>query len=230
MLLFALALVPPAVAAPEPTPPPTSEPMPEEEEEIDVAPGQPLPEPSVDGWDFEQKKEALQVDVEDAGMHDFVADEKKKPPPPDHWHLDPSGKVPLHDDFDIQVIATNEAFVVVELPVLVSIARAAFLAEHPGGIKLIGEITSGGHKVIQTHIVTGESVLEAGPTLVYLKAALPNPAKAGDVRFLVKTGDLPAPPPVADPNAPKGTKPPAPPPPPAPPKDRYARTTVFMRK
>jgi hypothetical protein len=229
VLVLALAFV--RSAAAQDGVAPGDEPVPDDEEEdIDVAPGAPRPQPSTDGWDFEQQKEKLVLEDDDEAMHDFVADEKKKAPPPDWWHVDPAGKAPLSDSFDIQVVAYNDAYVVVELPVLVSIGRAAFAAEHPGGIVVVGEITSGGQKVVQRQDVTPDAVLEAGPTLIFLKAALPNPAKAGDVRFLVKTGELPAPPPVADPAAPKTTRPPPPPPPPAPPKDRYARTTVFMRK
>lgn len=221
MFVLALSLVHPAAAQ--------AEPIPEEEEEIDVAPGGPAPAPSSAEWDFEQEHASLDLEVDDEEMRDFAAEERKKPPPPAFWHVDPTGKAPLSDSFAIQVVAYDDRFVVVELPVLVAVGREQFAAEHPGGLVVVGEITSGGLRVVQRLTITADAVLPTGPTLAFLKAALPNPAKAGDVRFLVKTGELPPPPPPADPNAPKSAKPPPPPPPPDPPKDRYARTTVFVR-
>lgn len=202
---------------------------PVEEDDIDV-PSSDSDKKTGDDWGFGQPKPALRLDEDDGAMTDFVAEERKKPPPPDHWHLDPTGKVPLSDDFDIQVVAYNERWIVFELPVLVANDRASFAQQHPGGILVVGEVTSGAHRVVLQQAVTPDGVLEAAPTLVFLKAALPSPVPAGDVRFLVKVGELPAPPPAPDPAAPKSAKPPPPPPPPPPPRDRYARTTVFMRK
>ncbi|MEQ1508370.1 MAG: hypothetical protein ABMB14_39430, partial [Myxococcota bacterium] len=150
-----------------------------------------------EGWGFEKQTSKLEQTVDDdEGMHDFVADAKKKAPPPVWWHLDPRGKGALHDDFDIQIDAYNDEFLLVELPVVVATDRASFTAAHPGGIVLIAEITSGALRRVVSEIVAPEAVFDAAPTLVFLKTALPTPAKTGEVRFLVKVGELPAPPPA----------------------------------
>jgi hypothetical protein len=173
-----------------------------------------------DGFQRDTTKITVSVDDDDV-MHDFVADAARQAPPPDKWHLDLKGKLPLADNFDIQFDAWDAKYVVVELPVLVSLSRVQFAAEHPNGVVLVAEITSGTNKVVQTQQVPPSAVLDATPTLVYFKAALPNGAPAPDVRFLVKQGELPAPPPT-DPKA-------KPAPPPEPPKDKFARTTVVRR-
>lgn len=175
-------------------------------------------------WGIQKEKLKLSVD-DDEVMQDFVAEAKKKAPPPVWFHLDVAGKKPLEDTFDIQVTAYNNSFVVVELPVLVSITRGTFLAEHPNGIVVVAEITSGSLRRVITETVPPDAVYEVLPTLVFLKTALPTSAATGEVRYLVKVGELPAPPPVAA----AGAKPPPPPEPAAPPKDRFARTTVFRK-
>jgi hypothetical protein len=198
--------------------------VPDEGDDVDISNTQKTKESDSD-WAFEKDKTKLTLSVDDdEGMADFaaqIAEQKKRAAPPPVWfHLDLMGKRPLADNFDVQFDAFDPKYVVVELPVLVSISRPQFAAEHPNGVTLIAEITSGGAKLVQTEHITPASVLDAAPTLVFFKAAMPNTAKSGDVRFLVKIADLPAPP------AP-GSK--AAPPPPAPPKDLFARTTVFVR-
>jgi hypothetical protein len=200
----------------------------DEGDDIDIS-NKPPPAPAPD-WGFEGPKSKKIGDVDDdPTMTDYAAAERKKPPPPVWWHVDLVGKQPLTDAFDIQVTAFDPQLVLVELPVLVARDRASFLAEHPGGMIVQGEVTSAGVKRVILEHVVAEGVYESAPTLVFLKAAVPNPAAAGDVRFLVRTQDLPAPPPVPVPGAKPAPKPPAPPPP-APMKDRFARTTVFLRK
>ena len=62
-----------------------------------------------------------------------------------------------------------------------------------------------------------DAVYESAPTLVFLKAAVPNKVSTDSVRFLVRSQELP----------PTSTG--KPPPPPAPAKDLYARTSTFTR-
>ncbi|MCA9489795.1 MAG: hypothetical protein KC621_07720 [Myxococcales bacterium] len=186
--------------------------------------------PSSGGNGFERPSASLDTDDDDAGMTDFVAAERKKAPPTVWWHVDPSGKKPLTDAFDIQITAWNDQLVLAELPVLVATGRDAFVAEHPGGMVVIAEVTSGAFHQTLTQLVTASTVFESGPTLIFFKVAMPNPAKSGDLRFLIKVGELPTPPPEPDPDAPKTSKPPPPPPPPPPPTDKFARTTVYLRK
>lgn len=224
MLAIALTwLALPAAAAPP-------DDFPEEEEELDLdLPSRPVPADDED-WGFDTKTKArIASDEDDPGMVDFVAAEKKKAPPPTWFHLDPTGREPLADDWDIQVLSLSPDFVVVELPVLVARTRAEFAAAHPGGLLLVGEIGSGPHRVRQEHVVKAESVYESAPTWVFLKTALPIREASGPVSYRVATAELPPPPDPAAPPPPKGSKPPEPPPPPVV-KDRYARTTVFLRK
>jgi hypothetical protein len=173
--------------------------------------------------EFGFAKNTTKIDLtveDDVQMHDFVAEAAKKAPPPDRWHLDLMGKPPFADNYEIQLVAYDAKNLVVELPVLVSISKPQFAAEHPNGVVVVAEISSGATKVVQTQQVTSASVYDATPTLVFFKTALPTAASA-DVRFVIKVGDLPAPPPT-DPKA-------KPAPAPAPPKDKFARTTVLQR-
>jgi hypothetical protein len=190
-------------------------------EDIDI-PVAPAPKPRSDGddWGFDNEDELdLTVD-DDVQMKDFVAEQKKKAPPPVWFHLDVAGKVPLRDDFDIQIDAYNQSFVVVELPVLVSITRGTFATEHPNGIRLVAEVTSGPLKRVITETIAPGAVFEALPTFVFLKTALPTAAPTGEIRYVIKVAELPAP---ADPAA-KGEAPPTPAL-----RDLFARTTVFRR-
>lgn len=206
------------------------DPLDMDEDEIDIPTNQKPNTTSDDDWGFTQKQDKITLSVdEDDSMHDFVADAKKKAPPPVHFHLTPDNKPPLADNFDIQVTAFNEHYVVAELPVLVANGRAAFTAAHPGGLLLIGEITGDGVRQVVTQLVTPDSVFESGPTLVFLKAALPLAARTTNLRFLVKAGEQPVPPALPAPGTKAPPKPPTPPPPPAPPKELFARTTVFLR-
>lgn len=204
------------------------DPLDKDEDEIDIPTNQKSKEDG-DDWGFTQKQEKITLSVDDDdSMHDFVAEAKKKAPPPVYFHLMLDGKAPLTDQFDIQVTAYNDRYVVAELPVLVATSRAEFNAAHPGGLVLVGEVSCEGLHQVLTEVVTAERVFESGPTLVFLKTALPLTSKTGNLRFLVKTGELPVPPAAAT-SASKPPKPPAPPPPPAPPKELFARTTVFLR-
>jgi hypothetical protein len=193
-------------------------------EDIDVPVAPPAPKPSSeeDDWGFDQKQKLdLTVD-DDEQMKDFVAEKKTKAPPPVWFHLDVAGKMPLRDDYEVQIDAYNQSFVVVELPVLVSITRGTFATDHPNGIRLVAEVTSGPLKRVITETITPDAVFEALPTFVFFKTALPTAAPTGEIRYVVKSAELPAPPAAT-------AKAPAPPPPPAPLKDLFARTTVFRR-
>jgi hypothetical protein len=200
----------------------------DEGDDIDIG-NKPPPAPAPD-WGFEAPKSKKIGDVDDdPTMADFAELERKKAPPPVRWYAELAGKKPLTDSFDIWVSAFDDQLVLVELPVLVATSRESFLAEHPGGLVLQADVTSAGVKRTIIEHVLAESVYASAPTIVFLKAAIPNPAAAGDVRFLVKTQELPPPPPPPDPAVRAPVKPP-PPPPPAPLKERFARTTVYLRK
>jgi hypothetical protein len=216
MMVLALWMFGAASAAPDD--------LPEEEDEIDVPTTRQPNDDADDGFTKPQPKLVLEDD--DVEMHDFVADEKKKAPPADWFHLDFSGKAALADNFDIQIAAYNDQYVVVELPVLVATGRAAFVATHPGGLSLVAEVTSGPIRQVLQSTVTPEMVAETTPTVIFLKTALPNSAKTGEVRYLVKSGALPVPPPPA---TGKTKTPPPTPAAPAPIRDLFARTTVYRR-
>lgn len=201
--------------------------IPLDEDEIDI-PSKPQPKED-DEWGFAQKKEKLTLSMdEDESMHDFLADAKKKAPPPVHFHLDLNGKKPLADNFDIQVAAFNEHYLAIELPVLVATDKASFAAQHPGGLVLVAEVWAENVHQVLTEVITAERVLDASPTLVFFKTALPVAARQANLRFLVKSSALPAPPPPAPPSS-KGAKTPPPPAAPPPPKELFARSTVFTR-
>lgn len=205
---------------------PAPERPPEIEEEIDLSPGG--KGKKEEDWGFSTGT-GISIDTEedDLQMVDFVAESKRQPPEPSHLHLYPKGKQPLTDDWALYVASYNEHYVVGELPVLVATDRASFVAEHPGGLLVVGEWRSGEHTLTLEHRITAQAVLPSSPTFIFLRAALPNTAPVGDLRVFVRTAELPVPP------APDADAPPAPPPPPpAPPKlkDRYARTTVYTRR
>ena len=201
--------------------------LPVEEDEIDVpTTGRPADD---DDDGFTKPAPKLVLEDEDATMHDFVADEKKKAPPPTWFHLDLAKKAPLADNFDIQIDAFNDQYVVVELPVLVATDRAAFVAAHPGGLAVVAEVTSGPIRQVLKTTVTADMVFDTTPTVVFLKTALPNSAKTGEVRYLVKAGELPVPPPPPAAGKAKTPAPPVTPAVPAAPRDLFARTTVYRR-
>ncbi len=190
-------------------------------DDIDITNKIPAPAP---GDDWTKTKSGTIVDVEDEPvMRDFAAEQRKKPPPPVIWHGDVAGKQPLTDTFELQVVAFAGDLVLTELPVLVATDRASFVAQHPGGLLVMAEVTSGGTKRTVVEQITPDSVYESAPTLVFLQAAVPNKAATDSVRFLVRAQELP---PTPDPAS---KAPPKPPPPPAPPKDLYARTVAFVR-
>ncbi len=148
--------------------------------------------PAGEDWGFETSTQDVGLEEDDAGMKDFAAELRKRPPPPDHWHVDPTGKTPLTDLFEVQIAALDAAYVVAELPVLVAQGRAAFAAAHPQGLVVVGELTSGAARQVVTQHVTADAVLETGPTLVFLKAALPNASATGEVRVVVRAAPLPS--------------------------------------
>ncbi|MEQ1569229.1 MAG: hypothetical protein ABMA64_26570 [Myxococcota bacterium] len=165
---------------------------------------------------FETKATQLTETLDDDEvMSDFVAESKKKAPPPVWYHVDPAGKQPLADNYDIAFTAVSPTHVVVELPVLVSFTRATFTNDHPNGIELVAEITSGTTKLVQRQQIRAESLLELAPTVSFFKAAIPTAAPAPEVRYVVKVIELP-------PAAAKA-------PPPAAPKELFARSTVLRR-
>jgi hypothetical protein len=156
---------------------------------------------------------------DDIEMVDFVAEAHKKAPPPTWFHVNPTGKTPLADNFDVQIVSFSEQYVVVQLPVLVSTSRAAFVVEHPNGLQLAAEIECGPHKLVQRQEFSAAGVLLDSPTLAFFEAAFPVAAKSGAVRFVVRSAEGPAP---EDPKKKVITPPPAL-------QDRFARTTVFVR-
>jgi hypothetical protein len=189
-------------------------------EDLDIGNRNPAPAPAPS---LTPKAQPLGDIDDEPVMADFAAAERKKAPPPVRWHVDVAGKQPLTDTFDIQVLAYDDQLVLAQLPVLVAKDRASFLAEHPGGLLVQADVSSGGTKRVIVEHVTADGVYESAPTLVFLQAAIPNPALSGDVRFLVRTQELPPPPDAS------GKAPPKPPPPPAPLRERFARTTVWTR-
>lgn len=158
---------------------------------------------------------------EDSGMTDFVAEARQKAPPPTWFHVQPAGRKPLADNFDIQVVAFSEQYAVIQLPVLIATNRASFVVEHPNGLSVVAEIECGAHKLVQRQEFTAAGVLADSPTLAFFEVALPVTARSASIRYLVKTAEGPPP---EDPKK----KPAAPTPPPAL-QDRFARTTVFLR-
>ena len=199
-----------------------ADPLDDDEIDVLIAPA-PAPAGGGDDWGVGRSDtNDLKLD-DDLGMQDFVAEQKKKAPPPVWFHLDVAGKAPLADNYDVQIDAYNPSFVVVELPVLVSITRATFKTDHPNGVQLVAEVTSGPLRRVITETIPPEAVFEALPTFVFFKTAVPSNAPTGEIRYVVKLAELPAPP------APATGKAPAPPAAPAPLRDLFARTTVFRR-
>lgn len=163
--------------------------LPDEGDDIDISSG-PVKTGEGDDWGFEAGDDLdLDMSEEDAEMVDFAAAQKRLPPPPTHFHLDAKGKQPLGDDWPLHFVAYDDVWIVVELPVLVAQGRAAFATAHPEGLVVVGEWTSAGQRITVKHEVKAEQVLESGPTWVFLKAALPNPARSSEVEVIVKTGE-----------------------------------------
>ena len=177
---------------------------------------------------FDVGASAFQVDDEDddAGMLDYAEEAKRRPPDATYFHLDPTGKEPLGNDFPLHMVASNATWVKLELPVLVATGREAFVAEHPHGIRLVAEWDVGGQTTVTEQIIRPEAVWARGVTFALLDLAVADGRKTAPVRIKVLTADLPAPPPVEV----EGEEPVEPPPPPAAPKVRYAVTSVFYRK
>ncbi|MBX2803582.1 MAG: hypothetical protein KTR31_38240 [Myxococcales bacterium] len=172
-----------------------------------------------DDWGFDTKSDiSIEIEDEDDRMVDFAAAERRKPPAPTHFHVSYEGQKPLADAWDPWVVATNERYVVVQLPVLVATDRASFVAAHPHGLTVIGEWTSGSHALTVQHHVTAASVLPSDPTFVFLQTALPNRKRADQYRVVVKTRALPDPALPVDPEQP-----------PVRPKVRYARSSAYSR-
>ena len=193
--------------------------------EIDVQRGNDSADNDDDDWGFETGSGVtIDIDDDDPGMVDYVAAARRKPPPPTHSHLYPHGVAPLSGAWDLHFVAFNEHHVVVELPLLVAVDRASFLCEHPHGILLVGKWSSGLHQMVVRQEIRPSDVLAAGPTIAFLKAALPNPKPVDEVRVVVQTAPLPDPAPP-----PEGAEPAEPVPPP-PLKTRFARTTVYSRR
>ncbi len=198
----------------------------EEEEALDLD----VPEGGIrDGEDHGFNVDGIEIDAavdDDDGMIDFVAEKLKKAPPPMWFHLDATGKQPLADDWEVQVIAQNDTFMVIQLPVLVAQGRSRFVQEHPGGLRVEVVMRSSDHEIVFNERVTTKSIYDTGPSWLFFHTAVPHTGRSGDVRFLVRTAEIPLPPIPEDAIDPE----PVEPPPPPPLKDRYARTTVFMRK
>lgn len=191
---------------------------------LTLAHADPPDDKAADDWGFQVTPDVtIDPGDDDPAMTDFVAEKLRKPAPTSHSHLYPEGKLPLSDDWPLHVISMNEHLVVVELPVLVAQDRVAFVTAHPHGIVLIGEWTSGPHHLTVRQEIRPRDVFAAGPTFAFLKAAVPNRKAADQVRVVVKTGELPAPPLPGDEIVAE------PLPAPAPPRTRYAQTTVYSR-
>jgi hypothetical protein len=187
-------------------------------EDIDV-PAERRAERRGDGFGLDRGPELDDSMEEDEAMVDFVAQEKRKAPPPTWFHLDPAGEKPLADNFDVQVVSFSEKYVVLQLPVVIAANRASFVVEHPNGLVVAAEIESGPHKVVQRQQFTSDGVLPDSPTIAFFEVALPFTAKSGSARFLLKVAEGPPP------EDPKRKVPVV-----APPlQDRFARTSVFTR-
>ena len=160
----------------------------------------------------------LPVD-DDTEMVDFVAEAHRKAPPPTWFHINPAGRQPLADNFDVQIVSFSDQYVVVQLPVLISTDRASFAVAHPNGLLLAADIECGPHKLTQRQDVSAAGVLLDSPTLAFFEAAFPVSTKSGTIRFVIRSAEGPAP---EDPK--KKVVSPAPVL-----QDRFARTTVFVR-
>lgn len=172
------------------------------------------------GFDVGASEFEVDDDDDDGGMVDYAKEALKRPPESTHFHLDPTGKEAFGNDWPLHQVAANPDWVKLELPVLVATGREAFVAEHPGGVRVVGEWDVGGQTFRSEQIVTPEGVWAEGPTFAFLTLAVDDARKTAPVRLTVATADLPAPPV-------EGAEPP---PPPAKPKVRYAVTSVFYRK
>lgn len=173
-----------------------------------------------DGFGLDSAPDLGDDAEDDPSMTDFVAEAKRKAPPPTWFHLQPAGKVPLADNFEVHVVSFSEQYVVVQLPVVVATNRAAFVVEHPHGLTVVAEIESGPHKLVQRQEFTSAGVLADSPTIAFFEVALPFTAKSGTVRYTVKSAEWPA---AAEDPKRKGSA--APPPYQA----RFSRTATFTR-
>lgn len=156
---------------------------------------------------------------DDLVMTDYVAEAKRRAPPPTWFHLQPAGQKALADNFEIQVVSFSDQFVVVQLPVLVAANRASFVVEHPHGLSLVAEIEAGAHKLVQRQEFTAAGVLPDAPTIAFFEVALPSTAKTGTVRYALKSAEWPPP---EDPKRKGPAAPPAY-------QDRFVRTATFTR-
>jgi len=202
--------------------------IPEEEEALDIPDSDDDPG-TRSGFDVGADEFQVEDDDEDPDMVDYRAEALKRPPDPTHFHLDPAGKQPLGNDFPLHTVALNPEWVKVQLPVLVATSRAAFLSEHPHGLRLVAEWDIGGQTTVTEQVVEAEAVWPRGPTFAFLTVAVQDGRKTAPVQVKVKTAELPPPPPPPD-AEPPATPPAEPPPPPAAPKVRFAVTSVFYRK
>ena len=190
--------------------------IPEEVEEIDV-PDAPTKQSESSGFDLGQDKFQVEDDDEDVPMLDYAAEALKRPADPTHFHLDPTGKTPLTNDYPMQVVAMGKSWMKLELPVLVATDRASFVAAYPHGLRVVSEWDVGGAKLTSEQVFHANSVRENGPTFAFFDVGVEDARKSAPVRILIKSaalGDAAAEPPV----------------PAASLKDRYAVTSVFYRK
>jgi hypothetical protein len=178
------------------------------------------------GFDVGASEFEVEDDDDDGGMRDYAEEAKRRPPETTNFHLDPSGKQPMGNDWPLHTVSANSAWIKLELPVLVALDRPSFVAEHPHGIRLISEWDIGGQLTVREQILRPESIWEQGATFAFLQVAVPDGRKTAPVRIKVLTADLPAPP--AEPV--EGEEAEEAPPAVAPPKVRYAVTSVFYRK
>lgn len=144
----------------------------------------------IEDFDIEEDED-LDEDEEDeeATLGDFEEDAPRtraaaaSPKAPGPIDLEVAGKEPLSDNYPVSVVAIDRDAVVVELPVMLSRARAGVTES----FMLIGEAYVGGQKVGEVRqLVTPQSLAEFGPTFAFLKMAAPVVEKQGEVKVVVK--------------------------------------------
>jgi hypothetical protein len=189
--------------------------IPEEEEELDIPEANGPTTTGDQGFDLGESKFSVRDADEDVGMVDYAAEALKRPADPMHFHLDPTGRSPLSNDYPMQVVAIGPTWVKMELPVLVANDRASFEMAYPHGLRIITEWDVGGEKQVVEHVVRAAGLRPGAPTFAFFDVAVQDSRKSAPVRVLVKTAAMPDPAATGAAEAPK---------------DRYAVTSVFYRK
>ena len=96
------------------------------------------------------------------------------------------GKLPLMDNYPLQVVAKDLDAIVVELPVLIAQSRSDFEQE----FWLVTEIRVNGERVGETRqLVTAESLSDLAASFTWVKAFVPVSESRGTVEFRVDRED-----------------------------------------